>query len=31
VCLPAEYSDETDLERLIGDDLEFAQSLFDVV
>ena len=31
VCLPAEYSDETDLERLISDDLEFAQSLFDVV
>lgn len=28
VCLPAEYTDETDLERLVRDDLEYARSLF---
>jgi len=28
VCLPAEYTDETDLIRLVGEDLAFARSLF---
>lgn len=28
ICLPAEYSDESDLQRLVTEDLAFARSLF---